>query len=230
MERIFQFSTPFLNIFYLFLFCRCKKWNCWKVGKELSRIDGSLYHFSDVYRHVIFKKDVFTQICLIVSPYSWRTSIVKKFHALKCCIFHSGFSLKTRAALWIQHHPIQTRQQPRGTDCAYTMLSQSTMVCPTNYAKNSKLKRQHIKTRKLLGPLLYLFLIDDIFFNNLIVMVVNPVQAKLFPFTSCRREKKGKGGGEPRRAPFYTLRSHLWLMIQSPKLHRIMCSTFLIKI
>ena len=126
---------------------------------------------------------------------------------------------------------VQTRQQPRGTDCAYTMLSQSTMVCPTNYAKNSKLKRQHIKTRKLLGPLLYLFLIDDIFFNNLIVMVVNPVQAKLFPFTSCRREKKGKGGGgEPRRAPFYTLRSHLWLMIQSPKLHRIMCSTFLIKI
>ena len=90
---------------------------------------------------------------------------------------------------------VQTRQQPRGTDCTYTMLSQSTMVCPTNYAKNSKLKRQHIKTRKLLGPLLYLFLIDDIFFNNLIVMVVNPLQAKLFPFTSCRREKKGKGGG-----------------------------------
>ena len=89
---------------------------------------------------------------------------------------------------------VQTRQQPRWTDCTYTMLSQSTMVCPTNYAKNSKLKRQHIKTRKLLGPLLYLFLIDDIFFNNLIVMVVNPVQAKLFPFTSCRREKKGKGG------------------------------------
>ena len=38
---------------------------------------------------------------------------------------------------------VQTRQKPRGTDCEYTMLSQSTMVCPTNYAKNSKLKRQH---------------------------------------------------------------------------------------
>ena len=104
---------------------------------------------------------------------------------------------------------VQTRQQPLGTDCAYTMLSQSTMVCPTKYAKNSKLKRQHIKTRKLLGPLLYLFLIDDTFFNNLIVMAVNPFQTKLCPLTSCRREKKGKGGGEPRRAPFYTLRSHL---------------------
>ena len=95
---------------------------------------------------------------------------------------------------------VQTRQQPHGTDCTYTMLSQSTMVCPTNYAKNSKLKRQHIKTKKLLGPLLYLFLIDDIFFNNLIVMAVNPVQTKLFPLTSCRREKKGKRG--LRRAPF----------------------------
>ena len=37
-------------------------------------------------------------------------------------------------------------------------------------------------------------LIDDTFFNNVIVMVVNPVQTKLFPLTSCRREKKGKGG------------------------------------
>ena len=90
---------------------------------------------------------------------------------------------------------VQTRQQPRWTDCEYTMLSQSTMVCPTNYAKNSKLKRQHIKTRKLLGPLLYLFLIDDIFFDNLIVMAVNPVQTKLFLLTSCRRERKGEGGG-----------------------------------
>ena len=26
-------------------------------------------------------------------------------------------------------------------------------------------------------------------------MVVNPLQTKLFPLTSCRREKKGKGGG-----------------------------------
>ena len=26
-------------------------------------------------------------------------------------------------------------------------------------------------------------------------MVVNPVQTKLFPLTSCRREKKGKGAG-----------------------------------
>ena len=101
---------------------------------------------------------------------------------------------------------VQTRQQPHGTDCTYTMLSQSTMVSPTNYAKNSKLnKRQHIKTRKLLGPLLYIFLIDDIFFNNLIVMVVNPVQTKLFPFTSCRREKKGKGGGGCFGGPHFIL-------------------------
>ena len=35
---------------------------------------------------------------------------------------------------------------------------------------------------------------DDIFFDNLIVMAVNPVQTKLFPLTSCRREKKGEGG------------------------------------
>ena len=104
---------------------------------------------------------------------------------------------------------VQTRQQPRGTDCEYTMLSQSTMVCPTNYAKNSKLKRQHIKTRKLLGPLLYLFLIDDIFFNNLIVMVVNPVQTKLFPFTSCRREKKGKGGGGASEGPILYFKTPL---------------------
>ena len=105
---------------------------------------------------------------------------------------------------------VQTRQKPRDTDCEYTMLSQSTMVSPTSYATNSKLKRQHIKTKKLLGPLLYLFLIDDIFFNNLIVMAVNPVQTKLFPLTSCRREKKGKGGGGGlRRAPFYTLRPRL---------------------
>ena len=100
---------------------------------------------------------------------------------------------------------VETRQKPRGTDCEYTMLSQSTMVCPTNYAKNSKLKRQHIKTRKLLGPLLYLFLIDDIFFNNLIVMAVNPVQTKLFPLTSCRREKKGKGRGEGFGEPHFIL-------------------------
>ena len=78
---------------------------------------------------------------------------------------------------------VQTRQKPRGTDCEYTMLSPSTMVSPTSYATNSKLKRQHIKTKKLLGPLLYLFLIDDIFFNNLIVML--------------------------RRAPFCTLRPRL---------------------
>ena len=90
---------------------------------------------------------------------------------------------------------VQTRQKPRGTDCEYTMLSQSTMVCPTNYAKNSKLKRQHIKTKKLLGPLLYLFLIYDTFLNNLIVMAVNPVQTKLFPLTSSCREKKGEGVG-----------------------------------
>ena len=128
---------------------------------------------------------------------------------------------------------VQTRQKPRGTDCEYTMLSQSTMVCPTNYAKNSKLKRQQIKTEKLLGPLLYLFLIYDTFLNNLIVMAVNPVQTKLFPLTSSCREKKGEGvggGGGLRRAPFYTLRPRLWRMIRSPKLHRIMCSTFLIKI
>ena len=32
---------------------------------------------------------------------------------------------------------VQTRQKPRGTDCEYTMLSQSTMVIsPTTYAKN----------------------------------------------------------------------------------------------
>ena len=106
---------------------------------------------------------------------------------------------------------VQTRQKPRGTDCEYTMLSQSTMVRPTSYATNSKLKRQHIKTKKLLGPLLYLFLIDDIFFNNLIVMAVNPVQTKLFPLTSCRREKKGKGGGGAglRKAPFFSLRPRL---------------------
>ena len=104
---------------------------------------------------------------------------------------------------------VQTRQKPRGTDCEYTMLSQSTVVSPTtNYAKNSKLKRQHIKTKKLLGPLLYLFLIYDTFLNNLIVMAVTPVQTKLFPLTSCCREKKGEGvgGGGLRRAPFYTLR------------------------
>ena len=103
---------------------------------------------------------------------------------------------------------VQTRQKPRGTDCEYTMLSQSTMVCPTNYAKNSKLKRQQIKTKKLLGPLLYLFLIYDTFLNNLIVMAVNPVQTNLFPLTSSCREKKGEGvggGGGLRGAPFYTL-------------------------
>ena len=100
---------------------------------------------------------------------------------------------------------VQTRQKPRGTDCEYTMLSQSTMVCPTNYAKNSKLKRQQIKTKKLLGPLLYLFLIYDTFLNNLIVMAVNSVQTKLFPLTSSCREKKGKelggGGGGPSEGP-----------------------------
>jgi len=52
----------------------------------------------------------------------------------------------------------------------------------------------HIKKKRILGPLLYLCLIDDIFFDNLIVMAVNPVQTKLFPLTSCRREKKGEGG------------------------------------
>ena len=31
---------------------------------------------------------------------------------------------------------VQTRQKPRGTDCTYTMLSQSTKVSPTTYAKN----------------------------------------------------------------------------------------------
>ena len=31
---------------------------------------------------------------------------------------------------------VQTRQQPRRTDCEYTMLSQSTMICPTTYDKN----------------------------------------------------------------------------------------------
>ena len=102
---------------------------------------------------------------------------------------------------------VQTRQQPSGTNCEYTMLSQSTMVCPASYAKNSKLKRQHTKTRKLLGPLLYLFLIDDIFFNNLIVMAVNAVQTKLFPLTSCRREKKEEGveGGGGFGGPHFIL-------------------------
>ena len=123
---------------------------------------------------------------------------------------------------------VQTRQKPRGTDCEYTMLSQSTMVSPTSYATNSKLKRQHIKTKKLLGPLLYLFLIDDIFFNNLIVMAVNPVQTKLFPLTSCRREKKGKGGGGASEGPILYFETPL--MIRSPKLHGIMSSTFLITV
>ena len=49
--------------------------------------------------------------------------------------------------------------------------------------------------------MLYLCLIDDTFFNNLIVMVVNPVQTKLFPLTSCRREKKGEGGGGASEGP-----------------------------
>ena len=215
MERIFQFSTPFLNIFYLFLFCRCKKWNCWKVGKELPNA-GSLHHFSDVYRHVIFKKDFFTQICLIVSPYSWRTSIVKKFHALKCCILNSGFSLKIRAALWIQH---KKQWPPDSVGCQMKTEIMEDLTSKQDkshagriantpcwvrvqwyvqliiYAKNSKLKRQHIKTKKLLGPLLYLFLIYDTFLNNLIVMAVNPVQTNLFPLTSSCREKKGEGVG-----------------------------------
>ena len=89
---------------------------------------------------------------------------------------------------------VQTRQKPRGTDCTYTMLSQSTMVSPNTYAKNQQFNWQHIKKNKLLGPLLYLCLIDDIFFDNLIVMAVNPVQTKLFPLSSCRRERKGEGG------------------------------------
>ena len=42
---------------------------------------------------------------------------------------------------------VQTRQQPRRTDCGYIMLSQSTMVCATTYAKIriNNLNGQHIK-------------------------------------------------------------------------------------
>ena len=88
---------------------------------------------------------------------------------------------------------VQTRQQPRTTDCGYTMLSQSTMVCATIYAKIriNNLNWQHIKKKELLGPLLYLCLIDDIFFDNLIVMTVNPVQTKPFSFPSgCSYETR----------------------------------------
>ena len=238
MERIFQFSTPFLNIFYLFLFCRCKKWNCWKVGKELPNA-GSLHHFSDVYRHVIFKKDFFIQICLIVSLYSWRTSMVKKFHALKCCILNSGFSLKIRAALWIQH---KKQWPPDSVGCQMKTEIMEDLTSKQDkshagriantpcwvrvqwyveliiYAKNSKLKRQHIKTKKLLGPLLYLFLIYDTFLNNLIVMAVNPVQTNLFPLTSSCREKKGEGvggggGGAKKTPPVWIGCSKLFIVL-----------------
>ena len=59
------------------------------------------------------------------------------------------------------------------------------MVCATIYAKIriNNLNWQHIK-KELLGPLLYLCLIDDIFFDNLIVITVNPVQTKPFSFPS----------------------------------------------
>ena len=58
------------------------------------------------------------------------------------------------------------------------------MVCATIYAKIriNNLNWQHIKKKELLGPLLCLCLIDDIFFDNLIVITVNPVQTKPFPF------------------------------------------------
>ena len=39
-------------------------------------------------------------------------------------------------------HELETTRQPRRTECAYTMLSQCTMVSPTSYAEDLQLTRQ----------------------------------------------------------------------------------------
>ena len=42
-------------------------------------------------------------------------------------------------------HELETTPQPRRTDCAYTMLSQCTMVSPTSYAEDLQLTRPNAK-------------------------------------------------------------------------------------